>query len=628
MNHQQLKPEQLVFDRHTGNRFLVVAPIDLQTVLVKEVDNPNANSPITKSVKELVPDNHSQGSSYDVNDYTSTDWQRAVERMQTIRPVIHPEDDYLGLSTTERVKKRSDETGVAVATIYRWVSSWKESGTLHSLVPKKRGPRNVNSRVSATANAIIDSVIKEEYLTPRKPKASYIVQEVNRRCFNADIQPPHGNTVRNRLKKISERLETEQRLGNKAAKFRYKPSWGSYPADAPYSCYQVDHTPLDIIYVSEDTREPLRRPYLTLVTDVYTRMIAGFYLSSDAPSFTSVGMALINTILPKESYLSKLGVEGVWPIHGIPNKISVDNAKEFRSNNLQRACENFGIDIEWRPVGRPEFGGNVERVIGSFNSIMHAEPGTTKSSVKDRGDYNSSGDAIYTLSELEVFLAEAITNIYHQTPHSEISQTPIDRFDEAIFTTDGKPGVGLRMPIQDTMAVKINFLPAESRTIQRSGIQWDIHYYHDILRPWINSKCPEDHSRKREFTVRRDPRDISRIYFWDPNLKQHFEVPARETSIPRMSIYEYREIKKQQKEKTDQSLNESQIFSALTRLRELRKSASEKTQSARRQKTRQKFHSSEVEKLGLSSQKGSEERDSKLTGFEDLFEDVKPFDTE
>ena len=43
----------------------------------------------------------------------------------------------------------------------------------------------------------------------------------------------------------------------------------------------------------------------------------------------------------------------------------MDNAKEFRSISLQNFCKEYRIEDIYRPVARPEFGGAIERVIGT-----------------------------------------------------------------------------------------------------------------------------------------------------------------------------------------------------------------------------------------------------------------------
>ena len=105
--------------------------------------------------------------------------------------------------------------------------------------------------------------------------------------------------------------------------------------------------------------------------DVYSRMITGYYLSLDAPSVTSVAMCIARSILPKERLLLDHNVKGEWSVFGYPNKIHVDNGADFRSLDLSKSCQMHGITLEFRPVGRPEFGGHIERVIGTFMKEVH-----------------------------------------------------------------------------------------------------------------------------------------------------------------------------------------------------------------------------------------------------------------
>ena len=48
------------------------------------------------------------------------------------------------------------------------------------------------------------------------------------------------------------------------------------------------------------------------------------------------------------------------------NTIHVDNAKEFRGNMLKMACKNYNINLEFRPIATPHWGGHIERLLGTF----------------------------------------------------------------------------------------------------------------------------------------------------------------------------------------------------------------------------------------------------------------------
>ena len=101
------------------------------------------------------------------------------------------------------------------------------------------------------------------------------------------------NTIHTRERGIDAHTTTRVRIGPKAVRDRLQPivSCGPRP-DYPLDLYQVDHTKVDVIVVDEYERRPLGRPWLTLVLDVASRMIAGYYLTFDPPCSTSVALAL------------------------------------------------------------------------------------------------------------------------------------------------------------------------------------------------------------------------------------------------------------------------------------------------------------------------------------------------
>src|SRR5207249_707798 len=96
--------------------------------------------------------------------------------------------------------------------------------------------------------------------------------------------------------------------------------------------------------------------------------------------------------------------------------------------------------------------------------------------------------------------------------------------------------------------------------------------------------------RKRKFIVRRDPRDISVVYFYDPDLKQYFTIPYRNTAHPPISVWELREVRRRLKEEGRKAINEDLIFDAYNRLRALEGEALSETKRARRAAQRRRSH--------------------------------------
>lgn len=511
--------------------------------------------------------------------------QMARERLEHIKPLL-----FVHQRTREMVAGRASEVGVHANTLYKWIRRYEDSRLLTSLVPGLRKDKGAK-KLSDDVEKIIREVIESEYLTSQKKNPAKVCREVMRRCRESDLNPPHANTVRNRLKEIPAYLQTAKRHGHKKAKDTYSPIKGAFPgADVPLAVVQIDHTPMDVILVDDVHRKPIGRPWITLAVDVFSRMVVGYHVSFDPPSALSTGLCLAHTILPKDNWLAKHKVDGEWPCYGLPQTIHVDNAKEFRGAMLQRACDQYGIDIEWRPVARPEFGGHVERLLGTFADEIKALPGATFSNVQERGRYDSESKAALSFSEFEKWLATLIVQAYHRKLHSSLGATPLDRYKEGILGSDERPGVGLLARVMDEARLRLDFMPFIERSVQNYGVLIDsIYYWADPLRRWVNAMDAEYPKLKRKFVFRRDPRDISTIWFYDPELDTYFPIPYRDTSHPPISIWEYREAKRRAKEADIASIDEDLIFEAYSRMREIENDAAGRTKAVRRSNKRRKL---------------------------------------
>jgi len=356
---------------------------------------------------------------------------------------------------------------------------------------------------------------------------------------------------------------------------------GTPPARHPLDTIQMDHTKADIILVDPVHRQPIGRPWITIAIDIFSRCIVGMHLSLEAPSATSVGLCLVHIASDKSAWLAHRGITGEWPMQGRPRRISVDNAAEFHSAAFERGCDQHGIVIHWRPPGQPQFGGIVERVIGSLMKLVHELPGTTFSNPVERGDYDSDRRACLTLEELEHWLAVAITGVYHHRAHAGLEgASPLSRFQagmKAMASADEPPPV-----IKNPRAFLIDFLPLFRRTIQRNGITMDrITYYCSALKPWIALRNPLE-----PVLVRRDPRDISRVYLFDPKTAGYLEVPYRDLSRPSITLWEHRLAMRRLREQRRSQIDETALFQAVTELRTIEKDAVVTTRSARRNQTR------------------------------------------
>ncbi|HKJ77781.1 MAG TPA: Mu transposase C-terminal domain-containing protein [Gammaproteobacteria bacterium] len=613
---------------YEGRIHEIVSMVDVGSVLVRDKAT---GETATVSPGDLgpVPETSGQESdtesvaSGDIADFSNDDWAEAERRYEAIRPLLEAVN-----RTRKAARTSAEQAGVSVTTVYDWLKRYEEADFRRTaLIPKKRGRREGQTGLQRQVEDIVLATIRTKYLSKERPNVETVCQDIKRQCREAGVPSPHPNTVRARIKAISDRERVERRYGKKVARERFTPILGDFP-DAPYplSMFQIDHTQLDIILVDSWYRFALGRPYLTLVTDVFSRMIVGFYLSFDAPSELSTGQALVHAMLPKDKWLSGLEVEGGWPVWGKPVSVHVDNANEFTGHWLKQVSADHGIDMQIRPPGRPSFGGHVERLFGTLNSRIHTLPGTTFSNVGERGHYDAEKEAALTLWEFEKWLTEYIVNVYHHEYHEGLWMTPYAKWEEGIAGTPDRPGIGPPERFVNEDALRISFLPFETRTVQRYGIKWDnIHYYGHSLRRWIEARDPDNPEKPRKFRVRRDPRDISRVYFYDPELEEHFVIPYRDTSHPAISVWELRTVQARLKEQGRNSVNEDAIFAGLKEMERITEDAVKETKKAKRRKEQEKRDKKAIGSQTKSSPvQPGEPPDTEPSGLDDDDEDLKP----
>ena len=530
----------------------------------------------------------------DLNDISDKDWQKAQKKYLAIKPLIGGAyDEYTGERGYER---RADETKVSARTLKRWVKSYQLTNSVASLLDKKRGWKSGKNRISKDLEKLIDDVINEHYLCKQRPSVEATIREVYKRCYRLGYVKPSESTVRRRINSISERDFLRGRGYREKAKDKFTPKAGFFPnAEYPLSVIQIDHTPVDIILVDDKYRKPIGRPFLTVAIDVYSRMITGYYISLDAPSVTSVGMCISRSVLPKTDLLLEFGLgDATWNVFGMPRKIHVDNGSDFRAISLQKSCAFHGIDLEFRPIARPEFGGHIERLIGTLMKTVHELPGTTFSNIKQKDNYDSEKNAALTLDEFETWFLTYITKVYHKSVHRSIGKTPTEQWQLGIFGDNFNEGIGIPALPSSHKTLLLDFMPGIERTIQRNGVNiGGLNYYDPSLNNFIN-QTDKATKKKQKFVFRQDPRDISIIWFYDPILKTYFDIPLANQALPAMSLWEYRQIYKQVKQQSG-TVNEALIYQAWEDMQALVETSEESTLTLRRDGQRRKFHAKSQE---------------------------------
>jgi len=301
--------------------------------------------------------------------------------------------------------------------------------------------------------------------------------------------------------------------------------------------------------VDDITRACIGSPWLTVVFDVHARVVAGLALSLDPPSAAGVALAVSQATLPKEEWISDRGINLSWPVHGLPERIHVDNGAEFHSRAFERGCEQHGIQIDYRPPATPRFGGHIERLMGTLMGRVQALPGTTFSSVGARGDYDSEGRSILTFREFEKILVLEVLCPYHNEIHQSLGKAPAAAWNE------GRAATTSRMPA-DPEGLWLDFLPFEERLIRRDGVRlFNVLYQDGALAHLVN--C--GHAKLR---IKYDPRDLSAV-FVELSQGEHIWVPYADVSRPAITLWEHRQATKKLHAEGRRTVDEHAIFVAI-----------------------------------------------------------------
>ena len=624
MSPLELKRGQIAL--YKGRKVAIEAIVNLSDVKIVELETGEILTvPIAEL--EILMNNSKVNTPINPDSSQSKYWEIVEKRYEIIKPLL----------TSNRKRKnvevRAKEFGLNSTTLYRWIKRFEESGGLiSSLTPNysRRGGKGIKRKPS-NLERLIKEVIYEIYLNPSKRvsiKRAYQVLVL--RCKKEGLSPPHINTFRNRIKEISPFVVAKKREGRVVAQGKFGSSSKSFEPEYPLEVIQTDHTPVDIIVVDEKTREPIGRPYLTLAMDVYSRMVYGYYLSLEAPGYFSVAQALLMGILPKDVLLEELSVEGKWEIWGIPQKIHVDNASEFRSSHLERFCKEYGITIDYRPRKTPHYGGHIERLIGTLNQEIHNLPGTTFSNPVERKDYKSEKKAAFTLFELEKWLVHYIVNIYHKRIHSELEMTPEEKYELGIFGDSTTKGRGLPKMItgKEAELLKLSLLPSFKRSVQKDGVHFiGLRYYDNVLKPFIRLRRKGDKIDKYIFKY--DPRDIRFIYFQHPKTEEFYRIPCRDRRLPRLSLWEFREAKK--KLNLKKKYNEMQLVEGIQKLMQIEENVEISKKTKRRKNNNSMYKRKEKIEGKISETTEVKEhktvKDSTDEFWEDL-DDIEPFEVE
>ena len=504
------------------------------------------------------------GTVTDLVTISDTDWHQACRRCNAIQRLAE-QPGRLG----KRVKEIGKMFGATDRTVRRWLSVYRSNPDIVALLPRQRGQRLGNRRLKPNSERLLGEVIDVWAARAERLPVSWIVEECRSRARPRRLDAPGRRAIEARLRDRGLDALSRQRFVE-----RTDPAITLTPRTRQaLAIVQIDHTLVDIMVVDEVLRQSMGRPWITVAIDIATRVVLGFALRLDPPSATSVGLALAMACLPKNEWLKERNLDLEWAPAGIPKLIHMDNGKEFHSLALRRGCERYGISLEYRPLSRPQFGGHIERYLGTLMRRIHGMPGTTYSNPTERGKYPSEARATMTMAELERWMALEIGGRYHQRVHRGVHAVPAQLWAQAFRR---KPPVA----VGDPARFVIDFLPADTRRVGRNGFQINrIRYWDPIL-----SRVFPPSAR---VLVRHDPRDLSRVFVPSPTNAEYLAIPYADLRRPPITLAELERARTQLSTKGQSQPSEDLIFATTEAQRRIERESAKRSRRARRNLARQ-----------------------------------------
>lgn len=563
-----------------GCKHKITRLVSLEYVLGVNLTSGELEKVPVGELRPVVEEHADSRPKVDLSELTEKEWETASLRLNIIQPLLD-----LGSECTEQdVQSTAKKHKTSQATLYRWLKKYRESGKLSSLINKRRVDKG-ESRLSKEQDKLLDLCIQRDFLTLERPNIRQAYDDYLYDCKKAGLSPCSIASFNRRVNKIAPQAIALKRYGKKQHIGKHSPSTGKFPGGSfPLDCIQIDHTKPNVILVDDRDRQPIGRPWVTFAIDIFSRVITGFYLSLEAPSATSVALCLTHSICRKEKWLFNIGVEASWPCWGLMRTVHADNGPDFRSKSVDRACHEYSIALNWRPLGRPDFGGHVERLMRTVKTDLSNLKGTTFRNPEDRGEYDSEGRAIFTFDEFHRWLTVYITKYYHMRMHSDLNMSPLAKWEEGLFFGDEMPMHGLPDVVEDERRLYLDFLPFKKRTVQRYGISIDsVTYFHPSIARWIGVEAPME---DKKFVVKYELHQIQYIYFLDPDTQEYLEIPRVYRDAPNMTRFELAKVRQHLKRKGKQSIDEQAIIEAQRELKEIENAASKETTAARRMRQR------------------------------------------
>jgi len=394
---------------------------------------------------------------------SSDERMQAMERYRMLQPCV---DRNVPLTHVAR------QHGIPLRTAERWLAQYRREG-LAGLARRGRSDRGQPRGLRPELQPVIEGLA----LRKPPPTAALVHRQVRDVALRNGWPVPNYKQVYRVIKQLDPALLTLAHDGSKTYRTTYDLLYRR-EAERPNDIWQADHTLVDL-WVRDGSGPPVR-PWLTVIMDDYSRAIAGFRLSFQAPSAIQTAVTLRQAIWRKSL--------PQWKISGIPLTFYSDHGSDFTSEHLEQVSADLDMALVFSEPGMPRGRGKIERFFRTVNQMLLCGlPGYTLAGLPP-------DHAVLTVSAFEAELERFILDQYHQHPHSETGEPPQARWEGGGFLP--------RLPESLEQLDLLLLTVAKSRKVRPDGIHFQGLRYLDLtLAAYVGEAV----------IIRYDPRDMAEI---------------------------------------------------------------------------------------------------------------------
>ena len=418
-----------------------------------------------------------------------------------------------------QIENRQTDRPPSSRTFYRWYRNWiKAHMDVRALIDRfdLRGRKPSESEPKQLVGIITEG-IETFYLTDQRQSKQDLLDWIHHETslVNRTLPPEEAlpevsmRTVNKFLAQYDRYHTLKARYGERYARQSVRTFGLSSLVSRLLQRVEIDHTPLDIQVVDDRTQMILGRPWITIMIDVYSRMVIGLFITFRKPSAESVLRCLKNAIAPKTYVKERFpDIEGEWPCFGLIEELWCDNGLEFHGKDIEAGAQELGIHVMYCPSRQPHFKGTIERFNRTLNEgLLHRLPGTTFARYDQRLEYKTDEKTVLPMSVLEEIIHRWVIDVYACDFHRALQTAPLEKWYEGIAKAPPK------LP-PDINALNVYLGQVDRRTLNRNGIQANgLHYNSDALQDMRHRYGDI------QVTVRSNPDDLEHIHVLDEQRK-------------------------------------------------------------------------------------------------------------